>query len=376
MELPAPHPCDYRRGELSSTTFLRAGQGFDYHQGPVLYLFADGRLLCCWGAYDIQECSNDGVVLYSTSLDEGQTWTPPQVYLSSPNAVVSHLQFAQLAGTDEAVMVYREGHYYGAREDRERKAYVGWANYAESPMQMLVRRSGDAGYTWLSPTPIEPALVVGRDAPPYYGAPEQLLQLASGALLLLVGYMDPERRDPQHFNVAVLRSEDGAGTWTKTGDVTVPDPRGAMEPSVAEVAPGQLYGVLRNKSGYLYEIRGDDDGRRWGDPVQTTIPTVESMARCLRLASGNLMLVWNNQSSTTQQPRHPLVAALSRDAGRSWGPPKVLADETGANQLSNFNHLQTKDGRILLCTSRYRAQPPASSDLDMLVFDEAWLATD
>ena len=48
-------------------------------------------------------------------------------------------------------------------------------------------------------------------------------------------------------------------------------------------------------------------------------------------------------------------------------------DETGLNQLSNFNVLQAGDHRILLCTSHYRAQPPACSDLDMIVFDEAWL---
>ncbi|MFH1568433.1 MAG: sialidase family protein, partial [Gemmatimonadota bacterium] len=78
-------------------------------------------------------------------------------------------------------------------------------------------------------------------------------------------------------------------------------------------------------------------------------------------------------SSPTQQPRHPLAAALSADGGRTWDAPRVLADEVGANQLSNFNHLQTADGRILVCTSHYRAQLPNSSDLDLLVFDEGWL---
>jgi len=146
-----------------------------------------------------------------------------------------------------------------------------------------------------------------------------------------------------------------------------------MEPSVADVSPGQLYGVIRNKSGFIYETGSFDYGQSWEEPRKTSIPTVESMAKVLRLASGRLLLVWNNQSSPTQQPRHPLVAAVSEDAGKSWGPAKVLADEVGPNQLSNFNLLQAQDGRILLCTSHYRAQPPACSDLDMLVFDEAWL---
>lgn len=373
MFLAPPLACSHASGCLRLSTFIRAGEGWDYHQGPILFAFADGRLQCCWSAYDIDECSNDGAVLFATSRDHGQTWDAPQVYMSSPNAVVSHLQFAQPGGGDDALVVYREGHYYGAREDRRRRALLGGARYAESPMLMLARRSRDGGYTWGAPAAIDPTVVVGRDAPPYYGAPEQLFELASGALLLLVGYMDPDRRDPQHFNVSVLRSEDGGATWAKTDDLTVPDPRGAMEPCVAQTGPGRLYGVIRNKSGSLYAMRSADDGRTW-QVSHTDIPTVESMARVLRLAGGDLMLVWNNASSTTQQPRHPLVAARSADGGRTWSPPKVLADDVGANQLSNFNHLQAGDGRILVCTSHYRAQPPACSDLDMIVFDEAWLA--
>ncbi|MBT7862642.1 MAG: exo-alpha-sialidase [Gemmatimonadetes bacterium] len=364
--------CAYEPGELKHYSLIRAGEGWDYHQGPILYAFAEDRLMTTWGAYDIQECSNDGVVLYSESHDHGETWQTPQVFIGAPNSVVSHLQFARLEGSDEALVVYREGHYYGAREDRKRKTSVGWANYAESPMSMLVRRSLDAGTTWLPPQAIDTDIVVGHHTPPYYGSPEQLVQLASGALVLLVVYMDPNRRDPQHFNISFLRSEDGGRAWTKTCDVTVPDARGAMEPSVAEVAPGSLFGVVRNKSGSLYQLRSDDDGGHW-QIEPTDIPTVESMARVLRLRSGRLLLVWNNESSPTQLPRHPLAAAVSDDEGHSWGPPKVLADEVGANQLSNFNLLQAADGRILVCTSHYRAQTPACSDLDMLVFDETWL---
>ena len=372
MEIANITPCTYAPGELTAYTFIRAGQGWDYHQNPILHAFSDGRLLMCWGAYDIQECSNDEVVLYSVSEDQGETWEPPQVFMASPSAVVSHLYFAEMED-GEALVVYREGHYYGAREDRRRKASVGWANYAESPMHTLQKRSHDGGFTWDPPTEIDPALVMGCDSPPYYGAPEQLLRLASGELLLSVGYMDPDRRDPQHFNVAFLRSADGGRTWEKTADLTVPEERGAMEPSAAEVAPDVLYCAIRNKGGYVYETRSVDGGRTWEEPSKTAIPTVEAMAKVLTLASGRLMMVWNNQSSPTQQPRHPLVVAVSDDGGSTWGPTKVLADETGANQLSNFNHLQMSDGRILVCTSHYRAQPPHCSDLDMLVFDEAWL---
>lgn len=372
MKLTIPATCTYRRAACSGYSFIRAGEGWDYHQCPCFLPLADGRLMICWWGYDFDECNNDGVLLYSHSEDQGETWDPPQIFMVSPNAVVSHLQFARpIEG--EALMIYREGHYYGARADHRRRINLGSVSYAESPMHLLVKRSRDAGFTWDPPIEIDPVLVVGRDAPPYYGAPEQLLHLTNGDLLLLVGYMDPDRRQPEHYNISVLRSTDAGHAWTKVHDFTVPEARGAMEPSLAEVAPGRLQGVIRNKSGFLYEIAATEHGVRWEAPRRTALPTVESMARVLRLTSGRLLLVWNNQSSTTQQPRHPLAAALSEDQGRTWSPPRILADEVAANQLSNFHLTQTADGRILVCTSHYRALPPACSDLDLLVFDEEWV---
>jgi len=373
MQFDTMIPLIYRKGELSTYTFVRAGDGWDFHQGPLLHSFSDNQLFMCWGAYDNQECNNDGVLLYSTSLDNGETWTTPQVWMASPNAVVSHAQLLQLKGTDEALMVYREGHYYGAKEDRRLKINTRWADYSKSPMFLLQRRSLDCGYTWMPPEQIDPSLVMETDSAIYYGAPEQLIQLSNGNLLLLVCYMDAERRSPQHFNIAVLLSKDQGHSWEKTWDFTVPEERGAMEPSVVETQPGQLYGVIRNKSGFIYEIRSENYGESWDTPHKTTIPTVESMAKLLKLANGRLLMVWNNQSSPTQSPRHPLVAAVSADNGLSWSTAKPLADELGMNQLSNFNMLQTIDGRILVCTSHYHIQAPCNSDLDMLIFDEEWL---
>jgi hypothetical protein len=49
------------------------------------------------------------------------------------------------------------------------------------------------------------------------------------------------------------------------------------------------------------------------------------MCQLIKLQSGNLLVVWNNVSSKTQQPRHPLVAAVSRDGGQSWGAPRIIA---------------------------------------------------
>ena len=168
-------------------------------------------------------------------------------------------------------------------------------------------------------------------------------------------------------------SDDRGHTWRRSGEVTVDTPRGVMEMQIVETAPDQLFCLFRTKGGCLYQTCSKDGGETWSVSAPSPLPAPESMARMIKLQSGNLLVVWNNVSSTTQQPRHPLSAALSKDGGLTWGTPKVIADETGSNQLSNHGLIQLNDGRILLGISHYRNVQPMTSDLDLAIFDERWL---
>ena len=147
-----------------------------------------------------------------------------------------------------------------------------------------------------------------------------------------------------------------------------------MEMQIVETEPDRLFCLFRTKVGYLYQTVSEDGGETWNPSVASPLPAPESMARMIRLQSGHLLVVWNNVSSTTQHPRHPLSAAISRDGGRTWSEPKLIADETGTNQLSNHGMVQLDDGRILLGISHYRDVRPMTSDLDVAIFDEEWLA--
>jgi sialidase-1 len=171
-----------------------------------------------------------------------------------------------------------------------------------------------------------------------------------------------------------MLSDDEGRTWRRSREITVDTPRGVMEMQIVETAPDRLFCLFRTKGGYLYQTFSEDGGETWSKSVPSPLPAPESMARMIKLQSGNLLVVWNNVSSTTQQPRHPLSAALSKDSGRTWGAPKVIAEEAGANQLSNHGLIELDDGRILLGISHYRDVRPMTSDLDMAIFDEIWLA--
>jgi hypothetical protein len=82
MKITDIKPMPYKPGELSYYQFIRGGIGSDYHQGPSFFSYEDGKVLLYWHAYDFDECSGNGVVLYSVSEDYGVTWSDPQVFMA------------------------------------------------------------------------------------------------------------------------------------------------------------------------------------------------------------------------------------------------------------------------------------------------------
>jgi len=266
--------------------------------------------------------------------------------------------------------------------DEARRVATAGSNYFNTRSHVYVRRSTDGGHTFDHGWELPWQEITGgkglEGGGMYYGD-VSLVQLQSGRILLAGDYLDPVRSDPsqpwagQHFTGVCMISDDGGRSWRRSQEITVDTPRGVMEPRIVETAPDRLFCLFRTKGGYLYQTTSDDGGETWSASGPSPLPAPESMCQLIKLQSGNLLVVWNNVSSPTQQPRYPLVAAVSRDGGRSWGAPKVIATETGSNQLSNHGLIQLDDGRILLGISHYRDVRPMTSDLDMAIFDEEWL---
>ncbi|HOV22528.1 MAG TPA: sialidase family protein [bacterium] len=353
-------PLRYSPGKLEYFSFIRGDVGAQFHQGPEIYPFSDGRVLILWGAYDIQECSKDSVVLYSESDDQGITWSAPQVFLKTPGCLNSAL-LLQMRNTPKVLLFIRESFYVDYVEDKKHRIFTKWADYSKSYSRMILRESNDLGKTWS----------LGREMPFYCF---EALQIESGRILVSVYSLDKSKKE-QFYIAYFLYSDDEGKTWEKSNDIIMPEKRGAMEPTFVEVSPNKIYCIIRNKSGYLYESISEDGGKTWQSAKKTQIPAPESMARLLKLKSGNVLLVWNNIPSTSQHPRHPLVTSLSCDGCESWSEPKIIADDIGLNQLSNHGISQLKDGRILLGISHYYATLPSFGDLEMAIFDEEWMSS-
>jgi len=374
-------PQTYSPGELRYSQFIRGGIGADCHQEPRFYQYPDGELLLYWAAYDFDECSGNSVKLYSTSRDRGLTWSDPQVFMADYLGGVPYfVLLLRLRDGAETLMAHARTRHH-IEVDEERRVATAGSDYFQSETRAFLRRSMDGGRSFDHGEELPQALVSGgRELPSVglYGSIDDLVQLQSGRIVAAFTYMDPERSKPmtgeQHYTGVCLLSDDGGRTWRRGGEIAADTPRGVMELQMVETGADRLFCLFRTKGGYLYQTTSTDGGQSWANPVPSPLPAPESMARMIRLQSGNLLVVWNNVSSTTQHPRHPLVAAVSADGGLTWGAPRLIADEVGTNQLSNHGLAQLDDGRILLGISHYRDVRPMTSDLDLALFDEAWLS--
>lgn len=380
MKIAHIAPLAYTPGKLEYFQFVRGGVGAEYHQNPLFHQSAGGDVLVCWGAYDFDECSNNTVTLYSLSRDRGLTWSDPQVYLADYPAGQLAVKLLRLRDGGDTLMLVQQTQHDEIEVDEEQRVATRGSNYFASRTRLYLRRSADGGRSFDHGQELPYRDISGGKVLPgvgFYGAADELMQLQSGRVLAAFMFMDPSRSDPttgrQHFAAACLLSDDGGLTWRRGAEITVDTPRGVMEVQIAEVEADHLFALFRTKGGCLYQTTSEDGGGTWSAAVPSPLPAPEAMARMIRLHSGRLLVVWNNISSTTQQPRYPLVAAVSDDGGGTWGEPRIIAEETGSNQLSNHGLIQLDDGRILLGISHYRDVRPMTSDLDMAIFDEAWL---
>lgn len=196
--------------------------------------------------------------------------------------------------------------------------FVGWESATRR--NVFLRRSLDNGETWNAPVQIsEPGW--------YCNNADRAVRLRSGRVLLpahgpyaekYIGAA-PYRGAKSRLHSFVFYSDDGFETWKRsTNSMTAPG-RGCHEPTIVELADGRLMCFLRNSNRCIYRSVSQDGGVHWSPPEATELPAPESPALLKRIPStGDLLLLWNNVASSSNWPRTPLTAAISRDEGQTW----------------------------------------------------------
>jgi hypothetical protein len=127
-------------------------------------------------------------------------------------------------------------------------------------------------------------------------------------------------------------SDDSGATWRASTRLEEPrSPHGFAESCLAQRADGSLLMVLRTTLGYAFFSESFDEGASWSAPWPSGMVAPAAPTYLSRLPdSDELLLIWNpgfNPDMPGMGQRCPLLCAVSRDGGRSWGLPRALESD-------------------------------------------------
>jgi len=182
------------------------------------------------------------------------------------------------------------------------------------------------------------------------GGASSLVELESGRLLLPM-HGGSGNQWKQKNSAWCFVSDDKGNTWQRSAAVDLPK-RGAMEPSVAQLADGTLVMSLRTQLSGPYLSRSTDEGMTWSEAVFSGLEGGESCT-CLRRIPGtkDIVLFWNNSKYDDKHhhfgERTPLTAAVSSDNGHSWRIIGNIADDPKA-EYTNLDCFFTSKGDAVL----------------------------
>ena len=294
---------------------------------PTLTVFPDGELLAAWYSYEGPH-ELIGSAIYTARLAAGaEQWDPPLVHLD------------RALGEGNPVL-YSEGDEVWLFSA---VALQSWWSTAH----IEVQRSFDRGQTWSAPVPIGGPLGSNLRFPP--------IRLNDGTLLL-PAYDDLIQRSLFFSSADGLTWSWRSAVWTELGQQN-------LQPSVVELDSGRLLAVMRNSgTGWLWVSASDNGGWSWAPPMDGGFPNPAAPAQLLKLASGNLLLIYNNSNEI----RGVLSITMSADNGVTWLPPRVLVEDGGEHIYPAA--IQAPDGLIHILYSHSRER------IQHMTLNEAWVA--
>ena len=211
-------------------------------------------------------------------------------------------------------------------------------NHSMSDTSMVLRRSTDDGESFGEAE----TEFIWRHQGEYrlQGGASNLVALRDGRLVFPFQSVPEVWVKDENEYVGSYVSDDNGRTWTESRNHIRLPLRGAMEPSVAELAAGRLIMSLRTQLGSVFLSVSDDRGESWS-PAQTCGFSAPESCSCLRLVPhtpDHLVLFYNDAEYLPEHHhygiRTPVSAALSTDGGGSWA--KIGDIDTGDMMFTNL----------------------------------------
>jgi predicted neuraminidase len=218
----------------------------------------DGDLLAAWFAGS-REGAPDSCILGSRLPAGADDWQPYRVLVHAAGRACGNPRL--FLGPDAALWLL---------------APVNYGRWCRGGTRLHLKRSFDGGQTWtdLERFPM-PAGVLGKNKP---------LRLASGVWIIPAEYENA-------WEITFIRSADQGRHWRR---IDCPG-RGAIldQPTVVQLAGGDLLACMRSWEGWVYHTRSRDDGLTWDAPAPLPVHNNNSGLDLVRLRSGRLVLACN-----------------------------------------------------------------------------------
>lgn len=200
----------------------------------------------------------------------------------------------------------------------------------------LIKYSDDNGKTFSPPRPMMKEGMLDRGP-----AKNKCILLSDGSI---AAPGSTERADVPIWDCFVDISRDGGETWDLGPFIPIRradkqarhfayDPKrcfgkGFIQPTLWESKPGHIHALMRSTGAAIYRTDSTDGGKTWSCAYNTGLPNNNSGIDLVKLAGGELVLVYN-PVGFDWGARTPLTLAYSDDNGMSWKDFFVLENETG-----------------------------------------------
>ncbi|MBD3675122.1 MAG: exo-alpha-sialidase [Planctomycetaceae bacterium] len=300
--------CLAEKGAFESWPAIATAEHPRNSEADVIVL-KDGSVLVGWTEF--QKANTDFTSAHIAgrrSADGGRTWGKKFILRENIGKLnTMSLSFLRVQDSGEILMFFL-------------------VKNSTSDLDLMVCRSQDEAATWSDPLLITPE--VGY----HIMNNARAIQLSTGRILCPVS-TTPLIHNSQHpLQSVCYYSDDDGKTWSRSRNAVSVPKRGAMEPGVIEREDGSLYQIIRTQMGKIWVTESTDGGESWSKAREGNLTSPEAPATLIPLPAKQGWLIFHNPHVDSTAKSHggrrtPLVARISRDEGRTWSKPIMIAGD-------------------------------------------------